>query len=205
MTFIVHGPGLQYNVTPESLLRTPGTPIIPPTQPSQKISDKEEHTGERYAEMHQRHMAQQAYQEPESSEQSPATTAEQIMSSPLYTLSEHHSAADALELMKAQAIRHLPVTDNSNKLVGIISERAILQFRVNHDIDVETTALFQLIDQEVLSATLDTEIRELAQVMSSRRIGALPIITLDNHPIGIVTRTDILQALVHHASLELWA
>jgi len=54
------------------------------------------------------------------------TVAEEIMSSPLITISKESNLLEALKLMKTQEIRRLGVTDE-NKLVGVLSERRILE------------------------------------------------------------------------------
>lgn len=208
MTFIVQGPGLHYNVTPESLLKTTGTPIIPAIDPSKRVTDKE-HEGktDHYTPSHQQHAAQQAYQQtaqPEGKNE-PATLAEQIMSSPVISLPSHLSVQTGTELLAKHQIRHLLITDSDNQLIGIVSERDIWHHKLESTENESNNPISTLMSEQVLSATMDTEIRELAKVMSTRRIGALPIISNNLQPIGIVTRSDILQALVDHASLQLWA
>ena len=54
------------------------------------------------------------------------TVAEEIMSSPLITIGKASNLLEALKLMKTQEIRRLGVTDE-NKLVGVLSERRILE------------------------------------------------------------------------------
>jgi CBS domain-containing protein len=40
--------------------------------------------------------------------------------------------------------------------------------------------------------------------MLRENISALPILDTDHRPVGILTTTDILRALVSHAPLEVW-
>jgi CBS domain-containing protein len=42
-------------------------------------------------------------------------------------------------------------------------------------------------------------------VLFEQHISAIPIISNDDLPIGIVTRSDILQAIIKNAPLEMWA
>jgi acetoin utilization protein AcuB len=58
---------------------------------------------------------------------------------------------------------------------------------------------------EVLVATQDTLIRDAARTMIEERIGSLPIITEGNALAGIVTRSDILRALITHGPMRIWA
>ncbi len=58
--------------------------------------------------------------------------------------------------------------------------------------------------RKVVTATPTTEITEIAQVLLVEHISSLPIIDGANRPIGILTVSDILRAIMRHASLELW-
>ena len=55
------------------------------------------------------------------------TTVEKIMSAPPVTISSDSSINDAVKLMGKHGIRRLPVVD-SKKLVGMVTERDIMQF-----------------------------------------------------------------------------
>lgn len=57
---------------------------------------------------------------------------------------------------------------------------------------------------KVLTAAPTAEIRFAARVMFEEKIGALPIIEDNGALIGIVTRSDILKALVNLPPLEMW-
>jgi len=58
---------------------------------------------------------------------------------------------------------------------------------------------------QVVCASAETSIRRLAEVMLLHKVDALPITDDAQHVQGIVTRTDLLRALVLDAPLELWA
>jgi len=135
--------------------------------------------------------------------------AEQIMSSPVTVASEKLSVGEIWTLFSQQPFHHLPILDDNSKLQGIVSDRDILRFSANRDRNIASTQIKQLMSKQVLSAGKNTEVREIAELMCARKIGALPIVD-DDSPgsvsvIGIVTRSDILRTLVHRAPLELWA
>jgi len=56
---------------------------------------------------------------------------------------------------------------------------------------------------EVLTASTDTDIRYIARLFVERRIGAMPIVR-NNKLAGIITRSDILSAVMRHFNLEIW-
>ncbi|MGC8697442.1 MAG: HPP family protein, partial [Halothiobacillus sp.] len=75
--------------------------------------------------------------------------------------------------------------------------------------DLAPRAVATIANHSVLTATPQTNIRELARVLLAQDIRGLPIVDAPNDDaqkvvVGIVTRGDILQALVNYAPLELW-
>jgi acetoin utilization protein AcuB len=64
--------------------------------------------------------------------------------------------------------------------------------------------LARVMNSRVLSATPTTEIREIAHIMLDEQVNAIPILDSSRHPVGILTTSDILRAIVHRSPLELW-
>lgn len=141
----------------------------------------------------------------EETSPNPVTFAEQVMSSPVITASVEQPLQSIWALFASKGIHHLPLLDRHHVLQGIVSDRDLLRYAANNQRDVSNTPIQQLMTRHVISAARDTEIRTLAEVMCQQRIGAIPIIGEPIEIVGIVTRTDILRALVHGRPLELWA
>ncbi len=142
----------------------------------------------------------------------PALHAHQIMSSPVTTLTPETSILEAWRVFRAKRYRHIPVVDGEGRLVGIVADRDLLRYAAvngrippfdEHSVEAQT-AIATLMKPRVLTATPDTEIRQIARVLIEQHIGAMPIMDYQGRLRGIVTRSDILRALVTHAPLELW-
>jgi acetoin utilization protein AcuB len=136
----------------------------------------------------------------------PIIYAGQLMSAPVQTVPQTQTVADTQRLFAKVRYHHLPVIDERQELVGIISDRDLLraclaQIPANR---IDDWPLSRLMSTKVICATADTEIRVLAEVMAARHISALPIVDAGQRVVGMVTRSDILRALVHRAPLELW-
>ena len=56
----------------------------------------------------------------------------------------------------------------------------------------------------VISATAETEIREIARVMLDERIHAVPILDHNRRLVGILAAHDLLRGIANHGPLELW-
>lgn len=60
------------------------------------------------------------------------TLVEEIMSKPPVTINENKDISDAAELMDKKSINRIPVVDDNNDLVGIITRRDIVKALVNY-------------------------------------------------------------------------
>ncbi len=68
------------------------------------------------------------------------TQVQEVMTSPVATISRDSTADDALKLMLERHIRHLPIIDRDGKLAGMISIRNILHDKVE-DLTVQLDSL----------------------------------------------------------------
>ena len=178
----ISGPGIDEKAPPPR----------PPLPPEEKVYEKTEEL---------------------SHERKPALRARQIMTSPVVALSPETTLEKAWELIRDHRFRHVPVLSREKKLVGIISDRDILReaARIGDIITPpkdegprEEGTVCRLMKTKVLTAGPNTQIREIARAMFMERIGAMPIVDDHDTLVGIITRSDILRALITHAPLELW-
>ncbi|MGH7147467.1 MAG: CBS domain-containing protein, partial [Nitrospiraceae bacterium] len=115
---------------------------------------------------------------------------------------------EAWTVMKRKGIHHLPVTSVHGTLVGMISNYELLPYAyelesLNSPGLSAEHKLAGVMSSLVLSATPTTEIREIAHVMLDVHVSAIPILDSSRHPVGILTTSDILRAIVHRSPLEL--
>ncbi|MEQ1792658.1 MAG: CBS domain-containing protein [Nitrospira sp.] len=155
--------------------------------------------------------AQQAYQEQTRHARlpKPAMLAKDLMTAPVVTLPSDATIIDAWTLMTRRSFRHLPVSSVHGTLVGMVSDRDLIRYAPDLIIAgiQSTTAqrrLAEIMSSRVLSATPTTDIREIARVMMDERVGALPILDANRHPVGIVSKQDLLRGLANHGPVELW-
>ena len=136
--------------------------------------------------------------------------AAELMTKELLTIEDNASLGEGYRLFTEHRFRHLPVVNSENALVGILSDRDLLQHAAN--LAGSTSRLdgwaeervHRVMSNPVLVATSDTEVREVARVMCEEHIGCMPIVDDKSTLAGIVTRTDILKTLLMQAPLELW-
>jgi acetoin utilization protein AcuB len=110
--------------------------------------------------------------------------------------------ADAVRLMREARIRHLPVVNGGNRLVGIVTDRDLrqvildprLQERLGPGLGdmLESLAIKDVMTWAVITVRPETEIRDAARLLHQRKIGALPVVK-DNRVVGILTETDVIR------------
>ena len=147
-----------------------------------------------------------AYQAIEQIEQdSPVLHARQIMSSPVSCLNTDMSISDALILFRKQTYRHMPVLTSEKKLTGMVSDRDVLHFtsRLSEADRYITAPVTELMKSPVLTASIETDVRYIAKLFVLEHIGAMPVMS-DGQMTGIITRTDVMRAVMQHFNLELW-
>ncbi len=110
---------------------------------------------------------------------------------------------EAFFKMKENHIRHLPVLDADNKLVGIISDRELRRpdwvdeswdithvYRLNDDLSVGDV----MIRKVHVIHTYDT-LRKAAKILLENHIGAMPVLDKTGAVVGMLSAVDLLRAL----------
>jgi len=191
-------------------------PVLPvsPRPPAARViaADREDRSKgqERQTADHATRLAQQAYQQQAHQDPAPkpALLAQDIMTSPVTWLPSDSTLLEAWTVMKRKGIHLLPVTSVHGTLVGMISNHDLLPHAhqlesVNSSGPFAEYKLAGVMNSRVLSATPMTEIREIAHAMLDEQVNAIPILDSSRHPIGILTTSDILRAIVHRSPLDL--
>lgn len=132
----------------------------------------------------------------------------QIMSSPVVSLHPEMKVADGWRYFNKIGVRHMPVMSTDNQIVGIVSERDLLNRLMILNQTVETSTnqtISEVMTKQVISASRETDIRRIARAMFESHIGTMPIVDDSKLLIGIVTRSDILYALIHYGAMKMWA
>jgi CBS domain-containing protein len=190
----------------------PTLPVSPRSPATQADADRRDRSKEQQRQTadHAARLAQQAYQQQvqQAPASKPALLAQDLMTSPVSWLPSDSTLLEAWTVMKRQGIHHLPVTSVDGTLVGMVSSHDLLPYV--HELEsIDSPGpsaehkLSRVMNSRVLSAVPTTEIREIAQVMLEEQVSGISIIDNSSHPIGILTTSDILRAIVHRSPLDL--
>ncbi len=157
----------------------------------------------------QREEAVRAYRKmlPADLDRGPLYHAEQVMSRPVITIAQETAVADAWRTLRDNRIRQAPVVDGERKLVGLISERNLLTAVDVDDGEVVAARQRQVRDvmtSPVVAAAAVTDIRRIATVMLDTGVYGVPVVNDNGIIMGLVSRSDILRAVVKDPPLSLW-
>lgn len=105
------------------------------------------------------------------------------------------SIGRVIGLMQARGIRHVLVMDGEC-VAGIVSNRDIRRLLggAGPSVSLETPVA-QIMTEDPVRVSPEALLTEAARGMLDRKIGALPVIE-DGRPIGILTKSDVLEALL---------
>ena len=130
---------------------------------------------------------------------------EKIQKNPV-SIGPDASYYEARNLIHEKGVRHLPVVDKNNMLIGIVTDRDIREAapsdatllsgqELNYLLGKLKVSSFMTPKEKLITITPDTIIEEAVQLMHDNKIGCLPVLE-GGKLYGIFTETDALDHLV---------
>lgn len=128
------------------------------------------------------------------------TTVKEIMTGVVEVLGIGDTLAVARQQLARGRIRHLPVVDGNQRLVGLITHRRILESWVSHGhpneespLDVARDVPIEMImEKHVLTVGPATTAAQAARLLEEYKLGCLPVVE-DGKLVGIVTEADFVR------------
>ncbi|MFD2419904.1 CBS domain-containing protein [Amycolatopsis pigmentata] len=134
--------------------------------------------------------------------------AQDIMSTPVVTVGPEAPAKQAAALLSAHGFTALPVVDEDDRLIGIVTEADLIADRVPPDIRfraADTTArrggetVADVMTSPCTGMAPGTDVALLARTLLEDRIRVMPIVE-GSRVIGVVTRGDIVRTFARQDS-----
>jgi acetoin utilization protein AcuB len=129
------------------------------------------------------------------------------MKTDLISVRPETTLAEAKALMQDHNFRHLPVVDQNDKLVGIITDR---DMRDAHPSSLLSQEAYQRTLAEVMQHPVEKimtrdpitispyyTLQDTLLVIGQKKVGALPVVDEEGHLKGIMSTRDLLQAFVN--------
>ena len=105
------------------------------------------------------------------------------------TIKRGSTVKDALGIMSEYKIGGIPVVDDDDHLVGIVTNRDLrFERNLNKHIDEVMTS------EHIVTANPGTDLEAAAQILQENKIEKLPVVDKDNKLVGLITYKDITKA-----------
>ena len=126
------------------------------------------------------------------------------MSTQPVTIPADVTITKALQVMRQNEVRRLPVLDEEGNLVGIVSEKDLLYASPSPATSLSIYEMHYLLSRlrvtelmttEPITVSPDTPLEEAARIMADNKIGGLPVME-DGRLVGIITETDIFKVFL---------
>lgn len=133
------------------------------------------------------------------------------MRAPAITVNLAAPLSEALALMREHDVRRLPVVLDTNELRGIITQGDIrgadvLRAAGMDAVDIADALrhikVYEVMTEQPIEITPSTSLREAAMLMIENKIGGLPVVDESNVVLGIITESDLFEALVQQLDRE---
>lgn len=132
---------------------------------------------------------------------------EDMMTRHPHTLSADKTLNDARELMNIHDIRHIPIIDDNQHLLGLISQRDILRAQESclnqqsSDSSIFCHPLSEVMHKNVMSVSPKAGLKESALYMQKHKVGCLPVLN-KNKLVGIITDSDFVSIAINLIELQ---
>lgn len=125
-----------------------------------------------------------------------------VMRTHVVTLSMFDSLDVATDIMTIGRIRHLPVVDRDQVLVGIVSQRDLLKASISSVLGIGESGqrdwlgkvpVIEVMTRNVTTVNPDASVSEAMSRLMAAKIGCLPVVDEHGKIAGLVTETDFLR------------
>jgi len=119
-------------------------------------------------------------------------TVGQFMATDLFTVRPDDIVDFAASLMEWRYVRHVPVEDDSGRLLGLVSHRQLLRLIARGlEKDAGPAMVRDIMRPDPMSVTPETTTVEAIRLMRENRLSCLPV-TEDGKLVGLVTEYDLI-------------
>jgi len=121
-------------------------------------------------------------------------TAGGLMNPDFVSVRERSTVEQGLELVRRsdtppERTQHVVVVNEEGRLAGLVSVAALVKASVHEPVGA-------LADQSSPSVSTETDVPEVARLMTDYNLTALPVLDGDGRPIGVLTVDDVLELML---------
>lgn len=118
----------------------------------------------------------------------------QFMSTDLYSVREQEPLGFVKSIMEWKNIRHLPVENAREKLIGLVTHTNLKNFREIPEEEWDLIPIREMMVKNLITVPPDTPISSASRLMKTYGIGCLPVVQ-DDKLLGLITDTDVKRIM----------
>ena len=112
-----------------------------------------------------------------------------VMTTNVSTVNESSTLRDVASKMQSLNVGSIPVCDNSNKPIGIVTDRDMVIRGLSTGVE-SSTPVSKVMTKNIVSVSPNTGIHEAARMMAQNQIRRLPVVE-NNTIVGILSIGDL--------------
>ncbi|MDH5759547.1 MAG: CBS domain-containing protein [Gemmatimonadota bacterium] len=116
------------------------------------------------------------------------------------TITEEKTILDAVQVLVEHNIGGVVVV-HEGRPVGILTERDVLRVTSRNPLELHAIRVNALMTRDMVTATPESELHQVMEVMTERRIRHLPVLE-DGRLVGIVSIGDLMKSCLVKAEEE---
>lgn len=109
------------------------------------------------------------------------------------SVNPNNTVKDCAKLMCDNHIGCIPVCDDTQKIVGLVTDRDVILRTIACDKEATTTPVSEIMTCKVCCCDENCDVSEAEKLMSEYQIRRLPVVDDNNKIIGIITLGDLAK------------
>ena len=131
------------------------------------------------------------------------TKISEVMTQRPRAVTEQMTVREAARLMDEEDVGSLPVVDDGERLVGIVTDRDVAVRVVGRGLDSDTTVVGDVASRDVAALTPDHDLDDALRLMAQEQVRRVPIVVRENQLVGMLAQADVAHVGKEKATGEM--
>jgi CBS domain-containing protein len=101
---------------------------------------------------------------------------------------------EAARLMDEEDVGSLPVVDEAERLIGIVTDRDVAVRVVGRGLDSDATVVGDVASRDVVALTPDHDLDDALRLMAREQVRRVPVVVRENQLVGMLAQADVAHA-----------
>jgi len=133
----------------------------------------------------------------------------QVMTSPVEVIAASDLLSDVIKKFAQVKYQEFPIVDNHHRPIGRLSRQKFYEYMLENGLTAKkenknVAELFLNDESKIDTAEPVTDIRRIASLQINNNLTSIPILENNGQIVGIISRTDIIKAVIMDPPLSLW-